>query len=101
MGKKVIQPFLLLNATGNFMAVGSVDPSIEVWDLDIVNPLEPAFSLGAAAGLEIVLSLKQLDGTSEKKKSKGKNKSTQATGHTDSVLSLSWNVHSKSFLDPL
>ena len=55
---------------GNLVAVGSMSPIIDVWDLDVVDTLEPAFSLGQKG--------------SKKKKIK-------AVGHKDAVLSLAWN----------
>ncbi|GJQ77266.1 hypothetical protein Trydic_g20691 [Trypoxylus dichotomus] len=30
---------------GNFCAIGTMDPIIDIWDLDIINCLEPAYSL--------------------------------------------------------
>jgi len=55
---------------GSLVAIGSMQPVIEVWDLDLVDCLEPAFRLGRKA--------------KKKKKIPG-------VGHTDAVLSLSWN----------
>ncbi|XP_054716025.1 periodic tryptophan protein 1 homolog isoform X2 [Uloborus diversus] len=61
---------------GNYLAVGDMTPVIKIWDLDVVDILEPEYELG-----------KQ-----KKKKLKGK------LGHTDAVLSLSWNKHVRNLL---
>ena len=55
---------------GSLVAVGSMSPVIEVWDLDLVDCLEPAFKLGRKAR---------------------KKKKIAGVGHTEAVLALSWN----------
>lgn len=57
-------------ASGNYCAVGYMTPTIDVWDLDIENCLEPAYKLG---------------------KEPSRKKGTPRVGHSDAVLGLSWN----------
>lgn len=70
---------------GNFIAVGSMEPAIEIWNLDIIDEVQPAVVLG---------------GTEEKKKKKGKKVSIKYKegSHTDSVLGLAWNKHFRNIL---
>ncbi|CAA0815533.1 Transducin/WD40 repeat-like superfamily protein [Striga hermonthica] len=62
---------------GNFIAIGSMEPAIEIWDLDIIDEVQPSATLG---------------GIIEKKR-KGKKKSIKYKdgSHTDAVLGLAWN----------
>jgi hypothetical protein len=32
--------------TGNFVAIGTMEPYINIWDLDVIDCLEPAATLG-------------------------------------------------------
>ncbi|XP_071523909.1 periodic tryptophan protein 1 homolog [Panulirus ornatus] len=57
---------------GNMLAVGSMSPVIDVWDLDLVDCLEPAFTLG---------------------KKENRKKRSRGVGHKEPVLSLAWNKH--------
>ncbi|KAI3855342.1 hypothetical protein MKW92_001806 [Papaver armeniacum] len=69
---------------GNFVAVGTMEPAIEIWDLDLIDELQPCLVLGGVA----------------KKKKKGKKKGIDYLegSHTDSVLGLDWNKKEKKYL---
>ncbi|GMR46100.1 hypothetical protein PMAYCL1PPCAC_16295, partial [Pristionchus mayeri] len=68
------------NKQGNLLAVGTMSGSLEVWDLDVVNSVEPVIILEA-------------EGAGKKKKKKGGRKKRDGTaqGHIDAVLSCRWN----------
>ncbi|RYH06345.1 hypothetical protein EON65_42995 [archaeon] len=68
------------NTVGNYMAVGTFSPGIEIWNLDVLDVIEPSGVLGGLEG-------------SSKKKKKNKDKVRYKPGsHEDAVLSLSWNA---------
>ncbi|XP_022134698.1 uncharacterized WD repeat-containing protein C17D11.16 [Momordica charantia] len=71
---------------GNFIAVGSMEPSIEIWDLDIIDEVQPSVVLGGIA--------------EKKKKKKGKKTiiTYKENSHTDSVLGLAWNKEYRNIL---
>jgi len=56
------------NTPNNLLAVGTFDPGIEIWDLDVVDSLEPKYILGGVKKRKII----------------------QGT-HRDAVLGLAWN----------
>ena len=58
----------------SFVAVGTFETQIEVWNLDVLDALEPTLTLGAASN--------------DKKKKKKKDKTQE---HTEAVSALSWN----------
>ncbi|KAM7265888.1 hypothetical protein ACFE04_003571 [Oxalis oulophora] len=75
---------------GNFIAVGSMEPAIEIWDLDVIDEVQPTIVLGG------ILEEKK----TKKKKSGGKKKSVKYKegSHTDSVLGLAWNKEYRNIL---
>ncbi|KAH0602569.1 uncharacterized protein H6S33_008650 [Morchella sextelata] len=80
------------DARGNYVAVGTMDPDIEVWNLDLIDTLYPNAILGAGgapAPTEI---------TKKKKKSKRKAPVANDTHHIDAVLSLAGNRQHRNLL---
>ncbi|KAF8405898.1 hypothetical protein HHK36_007976 [Tetracentron sinense] len=69
---------------GNFIAVSSMEPAIEIWDLDLIDEVQPFVVLGGIA----------------KEKKRGKKISVQykKDSHTDSVLGLAWNKEYRNIL---
>ncbi|ODV88190.1 hypothetical protein CANARDRAFT_228902 [[Candida] arabinofermentans NRRL YB-2248] len=76
---------------GNFAAVGTFDPTIEIWNLDSIDKAFPDAILGEN---EFENNKKK----SKKNKKKGKSNTHVTTHHTDAVLSLS---HNKTFRNVL
>ena len=48
----------LIFFAGNFVAVGTMELTIDIWDLDLVNSLEPAATLGTKKKKKKVVCLK-------------------------------------------
>ena len=83
--------------TGNYCAVGSFETGIEIWNLDVMNALEPSLVLGGmdTRGLEEDwMRMQSSLGGGGKKKKKGKASTPSGLregSHTDAVMGLSWN----------
>ena len=77
-------------STGNFVAVGTMDPDIEIWDLDLVDCMFPNAILGPTAEGEEV--------ESKAKKKKKKSKKANDDYHVDSVLALAANRQHRNLL---
>ncbi|GAA5941813.1 WD40 repeat domain-containing protein [Sporobolomyces koalae] len=97
---------------GNFVAVGTLDPEIEIWSLDVVDGLYPDAILGpppkdpnsllpapTSSITESSISTTDANGKKKKKKKPKKPKVVaNAEYHVDSILSLSWNRSHRNLL---
>ena len=78
-------------SVGSYIAVGSFNPAIEIWNLDVLDPLEPSAVLGGEEEQQ----------ETPKKGKKGKKSGggslkrqgpvLKAGSHREAVMSLSWN----------
>jgi periodic tryptophan protein 1 len=75
--------------TGNFVAVGTMEPDIEIWDLDVVDSMYPNAILGQGG--------QDTGNAAPKKKSKKKSKANDEY-HIDSVLALAANRQHRNLL---
>jgi len=74
----------------NFVAVGTMDPDIEIWDLDTIDCLYPNAILGKGADEKSLQN--------PKKKKKKKSKKPHDSYHVDAVLSLAANRQHRNLL---
>ncbi len=81
---------------GNYIAVGTFDPDIEIWSLDTVESVFPDFILGRPD--KTAAHVPEALGTGKKKKKKTKARLTSTQYHVDAVLSLSWNRAHRNLL---
>ena len=79
---------------GNFVAVGTMEPDIEIWDLDVVDCMYPNAILGHGAEVE-----NGGDATkSRKAKKKKRSKKVNDNYHVDAVLALAANRQHRNLL---
>jgi len=67
-------------ASRNYLAIAMSSPQIEIWNLDVLDPVYPELTLGSG----------------KSKRPKGKKISKKV--HTDAVLCLSWNKYCRNLL---
>ena len=75
------------NTKANYAIVGSFLPEIEIWNLDMIDAIEPELTLGGSG-----------DSGSIVKNLKKKKKQESDLVHTDAVVSLNSNPFNKSIL---
>lgn len=80
---------------GNFVAVGTMDPEIEIWDMDTIEGVYPDAVLGRK---DLTEQLNAPAGTGKKKRRAPKARVPNPTHHVDAVLSLSWNKRARNLL---
>lgn len=81
---------------GNYVAVGTFSPGIEVWNLDVLDALEPMCILGGedTSAADDLMRENIIRASSGKKMSKKKSVAgggLRPGSHTDAVMALSWN----------
>jgi|AntRauTorckE5430_2_1112549.scaffolds.fasta_scaffold02259_5 periodic tryptophan protein 1 len=84
---------------GNYIAVGTFDPGIEIWNADVLNALEPTIILGGEDTSEVDAQwAKTMGGKGRAKPSMNKRNGLKIGSHTDAVMSLSWNSNHRQVL---
>lgn len=81
---------------GNYIAVGTLDPEIEIFSLDIVESMYPASILGRPDCTQAHIPTPL--GKGKKKRKKTKHRSIEKGYHVDAVLGLSWNKMHRNLL---
>lgn len=90
---RVGQTSLDTNAKGSYVAVGTFDPDIEIWDLDTIDCMYPNAILGQGGG-----DSKSQNEPETKKKTRKKSKKVNDDYHVDAVLSLAANKNHRNLL---
>lgn len=81
---------------GNYIAVGTMDPEIEIWSLDVVESIYPNSVLGRPDLTKAHVPIPS--GSGKKKKKKMKSRTIEKGYHVDAVLGLSWNKVQRNLL---
>ena len=93
VGKTTTDQAVDQHLKGNFLAVGTFDPDIEIWDLDTVDRMYPNAILGQ--GGEETKDDSKLD---KKKKKRRRSKKANDDYHVDAVLALAANRNHRTLL---
>ena len=84
------------DARGNYVAVGTFDPDIELWDLDTIDCMYPNAILGQGGENEGGIIVDHTGG--KKKKKRKKSKKANDSYHVDAILSLAANRQHRNLL---
>ncbi|PKI82539.1 rRNA-processing protein [Malassezia vespertilionis] len=80
---------------GNYVAVATMDPEIEIWNMDAIEGMYPDAILGRK---DLTAALNAPSGTGKKKRRVPKERVPNPHYHVDAVLSLSWNRRVRNML---
>ena len=81
---------------GNYIAIGTMDPEIEIFSVDLLESVYPDMVLGDPKGT--AAHVPEPAGTGKKKRKKAKHRAVSEKHHVDAVLSLSWNRMARQML---
>ncbi|KAI0267782.1 WD40 repeat-like protein [Gloeopeniophorella convolvens] len=81
---------------GNYIAIGTMDPEIEIFSVDHLDSVYPDAVLGNPK--ETAEHVPEPAGTGKKKRKKPKHRTTNDKHHVDAVLALSWNRTARQML---
>jgi periodic tryptophan protein 1 len=79
---------------GSFVAVGTFKPGIEIWDLNVLDVLEPTATLGG----ENDEDLRDVAMPKISKRRKNRKTALKPGSHQDAVMSLDWNSSHRNML---
>ncbi|KAI8827223.1 WD40-repeat-containing domain protein [Fimicolochytrium jonesii] len=88
-----------LGTPGNYVAIGTFDPEVEIWDLDTVDAVYPECVLGESSSAS--QSLSSGDGGKKKKKKFGPGRTAKSANpytHVDAVMAISWNSKARNLI---
>jgi periodic tryptophan protein 1 len=74
---------------GNYIAIGTMDPEIEIFSVDLLESVYPDAVLGDPKAT--AAHVPEPAGTGKKKRKKAKHRAASEKYHVDAVLTLSWN----------
>lgn len=83
-------------AFGNYIAVGTLDPEIEIWSIDVLEAMYPTSILGRPDQTKAHVPVPS--GTGKKKRKKAKHRQVESSYHVDAILGLSWNKSQRNLL---
>ena len=81
---------------GSYIAIGTMDPEIEIFSVDLLESVCPDMVLGDPKAT--AAHVPEPAGTGKKKRKKAKHRAVSEKHHVDAVLSLSWNRVARQML---